>query len=1041
MCFGEKYTMGMIKELILQGESDRVEFKTTLQWDVRQGKKSEAVRHSALKNVAAFLNTQGGTLLIGVTDEGEIHGLQDDLKLTGNSRDKFEQTVASLLKEYLGPQYTSLIRRRFEELDGRLVYVIQVSPAPEAVFLKGKRGKEFYVRSGTATHMLDPKETHEYIKIRWPESGKRAAGNGKSAGSPTRPFHTIAVPHDDILEGRLTLDVFAADLWEVYHGRGPDEYRDPDLFFQKTYLTDGLRNLFEVVQKRLEGKGGDPVIQMQTPFGGGKTHSLIALYHKARAWGVKTVVISGTPIPSKETLWGLMAEQLTGSRQGFEGHTAPGRDAIQSLLAAQQPVLVLMDEVLEYVTKAAGVQVGESTLAAQTLAFMQELTEAASTLERVVVVVTLPSSTLEHYDEQAARLFAQLKKISGRVEKIFTPVQDDEVGAILRRRLFSRVDEQAAAQAVNAYISQVKAESLLPRGEESAAYRARFKQTYPFLPEVVDVLYHRWGSFPSFQRTRGTLRLLALVVSVLKSSARPYISLADFDLYHNEIRRELLKHTGNEYDSVLSADIINPNAGARAANLEIGKAYQGLHLGERIATTIFLYSFVGGGGEAGATVSEIKRQNLMPGVPASVIAEVLQKLSSRLLFYLHEHGGRYYFSTTANLNRALTIRMENLDGGDLRQAEKDILRKRIGGQTMKTFLWPKNSADIPDDEAPKLLILRTADERLMQSFLAQKGQTPRVHRNTLYFLTPLEGERANFEKLLRRHLALASLMEQKTLTLTAEQRKQLEADIKQTRRDLQEQIGNLYRTLYLPDREGLQRVDMGVPTYGATPTLDAWVYERLRSENRLVEKLAPLVIKSRYLREQDAVETRQLAENGSRTPGEVLAVNRQVWENSIAEGVRQGLFGLGELDENGQLRCIYFKEEPSVSLAGDEVIIKADICAQQKAAQQVGYTQPQDTSNVAEQPAPVIASGSAEDAVPVPGTFGVNQEGHKSLTLRFRLPFGQASSLLGLLNLLQQRFSNLEFTIHLSGGNISEAEIEDKVRETFRQIGTDVDIE
>ena len=469
------------------------------------------------------------------------------------------------------------------------------------------------------------------------------------------PFHTIAVPHDDILQDRLTLDVFAADLWEVFQGRGPEEYRDAELFFLKTYLTDGLRNLFEVVEKRLQGQGGDPVIQMQTPFGGGKTHSLIALYHKAREWNTRTVVISGTPLSGEETLWGLMAEQLTGSRSGFEGRTAPGREAIQQLLAAHQPVLVLMDEVLEYTTKAAGIPVGQSTLAAQTMAFMQELTEAAGTLERVVLVVTLPSSTLEHYDEQAVRLFEQLKKISGRVEKIFTPVQDDEVGAIIRRRLFAGVDEQIASQVINAYVEQAGQETLLPRGEESAAYRARFKQTYPFLPEVVDVLYHRWGSFPSFQRTRGTLRLLALVVGALKDSARPYISLADFDLANNDIRRELLKHIGNEYDSVLAADIVGKVAGACKANEEIGKSYRGLKLGERIAATIFMFSFIGGGGEAGATVNEIKRQNLTSGVPASVVAEVLQKLSSRLLFFLHEHGGRYYFSTTANLNRACLL--------------------------------------------------------------------------------------------------------------------------------------------------------------------------------------------------------------------------------------------------------------------------------------------------------------------------------------------------------------------------------------------------
>ena len=96
-------------------------------------------------------------------------------------------------------------------------------------------------------------------------------------------FHTVAVPHADILSGRLTMDVFAADLWEIFQGRAPDEYRDPERFFQKTYLTEGLEHLLAVVEKRLRGQGGDPVIQIQTPFGGGKTHALIAMYHKAEA--------------------------------------------------------------------------------------------------------------------------------------------------------------------------------------------------------------------------------------------------------------------------------------------------------------------------------------------------------------------------------------------------------------------------------------------------------------------------------------------------------------------------------------------------------------------------------------------------------------------------------------------------------------------------------------------------------------------------------------------------------------------------------------
>lgn len=1034
-----------IEQLIANGESETVEFKTTLQWDVHQGKKNEALRHNVLKTIAAFLNTRGGTLLIGVHDDGAIYGLEADLKLVRGSLDRFEQLLANLFKEHIGTQYTTLIRSETVEIEGKQVYAVQVESSPEPVFLESKGGREFYVRSGTTTQPLDPKETHKYIQFHWSGAGTRPDQVKYSAGGAVmRAFHTIAIPHDDILQGRLELNVFAADLWEVYHGRGPEEYRDPDLFFQKTYLTAGLRNLIEVVEKRLQGQGGDPVIQMQTPFGGGKTHSLIALYHKAREWEANTVVISGTPLTGKETLWGLMAEQLTGSRAGFEDPIAPGRDAIRQLLAAHQPVLVLMDEVLEYVTKAAGVDVGQSTLAAQTLAFMQELTEAVATLGQAALVVTLPSSMLERYDEQATRLFEQLKKISGRVEKIFTPVQDEEVGAIIRRRLFSSVDEKAAAQIINSFVDQAEQEALLPRGEATATYRERFRQTYPFLPEVIDVLYHRWGSFPTFQRTRGTLRLLALVVSVLKTSAQPYISLADFNLANDEIRRELLKHIDNQYDSVLAADITSLEAGARKANLEIGKAYQGLGLGERIATTIFMYSHLGGGGEAGATVGEVKRQNLVSNVPASVVAEVLQKLSGRLLFYLHEQGGRYYFSTTANLNRALTVREESVSGDELRQAEKDILRRSIGGRSLRTFLWPEQSADIPDDDAPKLVILPETNEAQMTSFLAEKGQTPRVHRNTLFFLTPQESMRSPFEKLLRRHLALSALLDSKTLALTPDQRKELERSARQTAQDLQEQVGHLYRLLYLPDRQGVRAVDMGIPTYGATQHLNEMAYERLRSENRLVEKLAPLVIKERYLKNRDYVETRQLAESGSRTPGDVLAVNRQVWEKSIAEGVRQGLFGLGEVDAAGQPKCLYFKEEPSVGLQGGEVLIRAEICQQQRAASSAGTVYPPvgagaGQTQVAEPGAPAVVVSPSPGASPV--SPPPVQPGRTSLQLKFSLPRGQVSSLMGLLNLLQARFARMEISLTLSEGQISEQEIEDKVRETFRQIGTEVEIE
>jgi predicted AAA+ superfamily ATPase len=271
-----------------------------------------------------------------------------------------------------------------------------------------------------------------------------------------RPFPTIAIPHIDILGGRLTMDVFAADLWEVFMGRAPEEYQDPTIFFRKTYITDGLKNPLGIAEKRLKGKGGDPIIQLQTPFGGGKTHSLIALYHKAKEWGAKTVVIDGTALDPKEiTIWEEIERQLTGKVEKLKGKTSHGRENLRKLFDAHQPLLILMDEILEYTTKASGTKVGDSNLASQVLAFVQELTGTVKTLDKSFLILTLPSSILEHYDENAEKLFQQLQKITGRMEKVYTPVHDEEIDQVIRRRLFSSIDEKEARKVIELIYTQL----------------------------------------------------------------------------------------------------------------------------------------------------------------------------------------------------------------------------------------------------------------------------------------------------------------------------------------------------------------------------------------------------------------------------------------------------------------------------------------------------------------------------------------------------------------------------------------------------------
>ncbi len=838
-----------------------------------------------------------------------------------------------------------------------------------------------------------------------------------------KAFHTVAVPHADILAGRLTMDIFAADLWEVHKGRATDEYRDPTQFFEKTYQTEGLKHLLAVVENRLKGRGGDPVIQVQTPFGGGKTHALIAMYHNAPKWKAKRVVLVGTAMGPRETLWGALEQQLTGKTTTFAEPVSPGREQLRELLNKNQPLLILMDEVLEYVTKTSGVRVEESTLAAQSVAFLQELTEVAGSLEKICVVLTLPSSILEHYDERSEKLFQQLQKVAGRVEKIYTPVQEREVTGVIRQRLFSEIDQKGADGNVQEFMDYVVRESLLPTDIEPSEYRTRFRESFPFLPEVVDVLYKRWGSFSSFQRTRGVLRLLALVLQSLKDSGIPYVSLSDFDLSNDEIRRELLKHIGNEFDSVIAADITGEGAGAKRVNLELGKSYRGLGLGTRVAVSIFMYSF-SGGPEKGVTLGETKRAATTVQNPSSVIAEAVDQLKDKL-FYLQHQSGKYFFTNQPNINRTLLLKMENVEAPQLAELELELLKKTIAGSKLKVVLWPKKSADVADDQELKLVVLPQYDVGLLQEIFEKKGETPRVNRNTLLFLTPKEGERTSFQSFLRRHLGYQLLLADMTLNLSADQRKEVKAEMDRIGDAMHEALRRYYRQISVPRKAGFKEIDLGIPTYGERRKIDEESYEKLRAEGEMLERIVPLVVKERYLKNSDHVSTEQLFVSGMTTPGETRVVSRSVWEAGILEGVRQGVFGLGE-GHDGVLVCHYFKQQASIAFSGNEVLIRAEICQQQmKAETEVGAGKP-----IPEVEAAAGPLGRAGEDLR-------GRESRKRLQLEFIVPKGKVSSLLGVLNFLQAKFSKLKIAVSAEEGEISEQEYDDKVEEAFRQMGVE----
>ena len=836
-----------------------------------------------------------------------------------------------------------------------------------------------------------------------------------------KPFSAIAIPHRDILEGRLTMDVFAANLWEVYKDRAHEDYRDTSIFFRKTYITEGLKNLLDIAEKRLRGEGGDPIIQLQTPFGGGKTHSLIALYHKAREWDANVIVIDGSALDPKESpLWEEMELQLTGKVENIKGKTSPGGEKLRELLAPHQPLLILMDETLEYAIAASGIKVEDSTCASQVLTFMRRLTDTVRTLDRTIMIHTYPSRS--HYGEDDQKLLNQLQERSGRVEKVYTPVHDEEIYSVIRRRLFSTVNEEEAKEVVEKFMDYVEREKMLPEGVEKSSYRERYIKSYPFQPDVIDVLYRKWGSYPEFERTRGVLRLLSLVVYAMRESKNPFITLADFELSNDKIKGELLRYIGPEYNGVIAQDITANDAGAKRVDKSLGDAYTSFGFGTKTATAIFMHSF-SGGPERGGTINEIKLSSADISVPSSIIVEAVSKLKENLFFI--QTNGKFLFTNQPNLNRVLLNKMENVGDEELKTAEKELLTNNLKKEHFEVFLGAANSKDIPDTKRLKLILQKSQKEEKCKELLDNYSERPRVYRNTLFFFCPMDSERINFESFLKRKLAWQLVEADKNLSLTPEQKREVKEKIKKAENEVKEHLRNLYRIVFLPSKDNFTEIDLGVPTYGAETTIDREIYERLRSEGQILEKLAPLSLREKYLKDRDYVETKNILESFFKTPGEFRIVSDEVLRNCIKEGVRQGLFGLGDV-ENGKSVCRHFKVESSPELIEGEILIRADLCQ-----------------------IPQKEFKHEEDVIPTKKGIGdgVKKEefGKKYHTIHLKLgvPTGKLSDIVRVIPFIKNKFNKVNVKVEISAvnGEMSVSDYEDKIKEAIKQAEVEIEDE
>jgi len=533
--------------------------------------------------------------------------------------------------------------------------------------------------------------------------------------STLRPWTDLVKLHPDVEAGALTEAVFAIDLGAIASNDSnvPFVYRDPEAFLRATYLTADLRKLLDEVLASLCGKAGyNRVLKLRVPFGGGKSHTLAALFHAARKrealdtipearkfarpGDVAVAVFDGEKFDARngksledgrtiQTMWGWIAWQID-PEKAFPlvadhdmDRVSPGGDVIRDVLtkgAGGRPVLILLDEVLKYMERGAAVAVLDSTLQRQAKDFFQNLTVEVAGSTNAALVYSLTWSAREALGNVG--LLAEIDKLASRVDQLREPVSGDEVLYVLQRRLLvgapdgASVGEIAAAyQEIITGMRRAHAETRSERQhaeEEGYTLRDRIRAAYPFHPALIDIMRERWTAVDAFQRTRGALRFLASCMHSLKKNggAKPLLGPGDIPLKDADVRMKMLKELGaqNDYDPVITADIEGPNARAKRIDERLARetpALSGVKPATRIATAILLYSFGGlrragsGGDETlppGVTESELLSACVGPDLDNITATAVLSELRNTCL-YLHYDGVRYCFKKDPNVTKLI----------------------------------------------------------------------------------------------------------------------------------------------------------------------------------------------------------------------------------------------------------------------------------------------------------------------------------------------------------------------------------------------------
>lgn len=852
------------------------------------------------------------------------------------------------------------------------------------------------------------------------------------------PWREVLPPHDDVATGNYRAAEFAADLYKVaVAGDAVRDYSDPVQFFSRTYLTEGLKDLIGRAVRRLAGdENASPVVNLQTNFGGGKTHSMLALWHLASGTNlgeypqglqdsladapfeklvdVRRVALVGNHISTSgsvkpdgtqvNTLWGELAWQLGGAdafklvAQSDADRTPPG-EALHKLLAEYAPAVILIDEWVAYARSL----VDRDDLAAGTFddqfTFAQSLTEAVKGTKGVLIAISIPASESGDDSEIAAgnaeevggrnglEALKRLQNVVRRVADQWRPASSGEAYHIVRQRLFKTPDAKALAaieQTAQEFVAlYTKHTEEFPPETRGGGYEDKIKATYPIHPELFERLYEDWSTLERFQRTRGVLRLMSVVIHELWQGGdpSPLILPGSIPLATSEVNSELTQYLQDNWKAVIDADVDGDNS--EPAKIDKGKPLFGQRMvTRRLARTVFF----GSGPTVGAAHKGLESARVFLGtaIPGDTIGNfhsALAALNDRGT-YFYASGGRYWYDLTPNISR----RAKDLaDRFPVEEVHAEVAA-RLNGQALVrgsfagVHVCPPDASDIPDTDATRLVILHpkhthknkeTASEAIQFSKVAveQRGATPRKYRNMLIFLAPDRDRQGELENAVREFLGWSEILDKADdLDLTGSQRNQAAERREKASKTVDLRLRDTYQWAIVPNG---QPIELSVTKIdGQADSLAERVSRKLGNAGELAEQHGPQLIRLRLDK-----EAATLWEGGSVSVGDLWRLyaeypymprlrDRQVLADGLTSAQllwEQDGFALADSYDAASERFVGLvlpADGVTVPITDSTLVIKPEVAKAQRAAEM-----PEDGGVIADPP-------SGVGAEPVDGGLG-----------------------------------------------------------------------